>query len=81
MPDKFFDRVIESKFSLNIAGVRYTVVVLNLLDEVFVADLSESASFVGVKEDVVAPYFSAGHDWGCVAKFNVKFDFVVLKGN
>src|SRR6056300_455170 len=55
-PYKFFDGVVEVKF--NSAGTRsdsFFTSELELFDEVFVAELSETTTFVSVKEDVVNP--------------------------
>ena len=80
MPNKLFNWVVESKFGLDIFFRGNTIVVLNLFDKVFVADLSESTSLVGVKENVITPYLGANVCVKC-AKFNIKFDFMVLKCN
>jgi hypothetical protein len=56
-PYKFFYRVVETKFVLGAGSTdRKSIGVLNLFDEVFVRDLGETTTFIGVKEYVVTPY-------------------------
>ena len=56
-PYKFFYRVVEAEFVLSAGSADgKSVGVLNLFDEVFVRNLGETATFVGVKEYVVTPY-------------------------
>ena len=60
---------------------------LELLNEIFVGDLGESASFIGVKVDVIDVKFgrcNGGASCGNGAsgsEFNVDLDFVVLESN
>ena len=53
-PDKFFDRVVKIEFNLDI-GVNSGFITseLELFNEIFVRTLSESATFVSIKVDVI----------------------------
>ena len=79
-PDKFFARVVEVEADfVGASGEGVFAVELDLLNEVFVADLREATAFVSVKVDVIDVEFGVGEGRG--AELNVEFDFVVLKGN
>ena len=77
-PDKFLARVVEVEADLATVD-RVVAVELNLLDEVFVADLGEAAAFVRVEVDVVDVELSVRESGG--AELNVDLDFVVLEGD
>lgn len=91
-PDQFLDGVVEVQFDLVVqASDGFITGELQLLNQVFVAQLGEPAAFVGVQEDVIHPQgrgdVVAGgggtqtHALGLGAELNVNLDFVVLQGN
>ena len=56
-PDKFLARVVEVKVNFLAGGSskRFITGELNLFDEVFVRNLSETTTFISIKVDVVNP--------------------------
>jgi len=93
-PHKFLDGVVEAQFQLSRGtGDRFFTSELELFNQVFVRDLSESAAFFSVKVDIVDPQGSrrkadrrresclCGDDqFRERSEFQVDLDFVVLKG-
>ena len=88
-PYEFLDGVVEVKLNLVVRTTSNSFLTseLELFNEVFVAELSETATFVSVKEDVVNPERGGAHGEGTSTErsFSVEFkiylDFVVLEGN
>ena len=79
-PHKFLARVVEVEANFaTITRQRVFAVELDLLDEVFVADLGEAAAFVRVEVDVVD--VERGVRERSRAELNVDLDFVVLKSD
>jgi len=85
-PDKFLDWVIEGETLLDFrtGGDGVGTGVLNLLDEVFVALLRKSASFLRVQIHVICPNLESGavgdgREGG--GQIEIQSDFVVLEGN
>ena len=80
-PHKFLARVVEVEADLaTITRQRVFAVELDLLNEVFVADLGEAAAFVRVEVDVVDVERGVLES-GAGLKLNVDLDFVVLKSD
>lgn len=79
-PHKFLARVVEVEANFaTITRQRVFAVELDLLDEVFVADLGEAAAFVRVEVDVVD--VELGVFEFSSAELNVDLDFVVLESD
>jgi len=93
-PHKFLDGVVEAQFQLSRGtGDRFFTSELELFNQVFVRDLSESAAFFSVQVDIVHPQGSRrkadGGGGSSIpddqfregSEFQVDLDFVVLKGD
>ena len=85
-PHQFLDGVIVREADLlgvgSIDGIRTSV--LNLLDEVLVTLLGESATLFGVQVDVVGPHLEGGGVKPFVevrGQIEIQTDFMVLQGN
>ena len=85
-PDKFLDWVVvgETLLDFRTGGDGVGTGVLDLLDEVFVALLRKSASFLRIEIHVVCPYLESGAvgdgpEGG--GQIEIQSDFVVLEGD
>ena len=85
-PDDFLDGVVEVKLNLGLG--LFLAGELQLLDEVLVGDLSESAPFIGIEINIVdvegggvESLRGAGDARGARCKFDDKFDLMILKSN